>query len=232
MMRMILLVEDTLDLAQVIQRELQARGYQVHHCATGEAALTWHKTKAADLIILDWALPGLDGLEVLRQIRQQASTPVLMLTARDEETDRVLGLELGADDYLTKPFAMRELLARVGAILRRVELIRQTLQADRTPAQQVIKMGPLTLDPVAHAATLADHLLDLSPTEFDLLHLLVRHPGRAFSRTYLIETVWQQTYIGGDRAIDNTILRLRKKLGTLGEALETVWGVGYRWQSN
>ena len=229
-MTTILVVEDAHDLAQVITRELEANGYQVVLASDGRQALTLHASTQPALVILDWMLPGLDGLEVLRRLRQSAPTPVLMLTARGEETDRVVGLELGADDYLTKPFSMRELLARVRAQLRRAELVQQILQADRSGAEVPLSYGSLVLDPQAHRAMLDQELLDLSPTEFALLQLLLRSPGRAFSRVYLLETIWGETYIGGDRSVDNTVLRLRKKLGPLGEAIETVWGVGYRFQ--
>ncbi len=230
-MATVLLVEDEISLAQVVLRELKAAGYTTLHAADGETALQYHTQAQPDLIILDWMLPGRDGLDVLRQIRQSAATPVLMLTARSEEIDRVVGLEVGADDYLTKPFSMRELLARVHALLRRVELIEQTLQADRNPFAAILTFGGLRLDPDAHHATLDGQPLDLSPTEFDLLHLLLRNPGRAFSRAYLLDTVWDEAYVSGDRSVDNAVLRLRKKLGALGAALETVWGVGYRWRA-
>jgi DNA-binding response OmpR family regulator len=224
----ILLVEDARDLAQVIVRELETAGYRALHVADGLSALEAHAREQPDMVILDWMLPRLDGLEVLRRLRQAAPTPVLMLTARSEETDRVVGLEVGADDYLTKPFSMRELVARVRALLRRAELIRQTLSADRSEAGEVLCRGALQLDPQAHVATLNAEPLDLSPTEFALLHLLLRSPGRAFSRAYLLDTIWRESYVGGDRSVDNAVLRLRKKLGPLGEAIETVWGVGYR----
>ncbi|MEO7002595.1 MAG: response regulator transcription factor, partial [Ktedonobacterales bacterium] len=224
----ILVVEDARELAQVIARELEATGYQVLVVGDGLRAVEAHTRAQPDLVILDWMLPGIDGLEVLRRLRQSAPTPVLMLTARNEEADRVIGLEVGADDYLTKPFSMRELVARVRALLRREELIRQTLTADRAESEEPLSFGTLRLDPQAHAATLDGAPLDLSPTEFALLQLLLRSPGRAFSRSYLLDTVWREAYIGGDRSVDNTVLRLRKKLGSLGEAIETVWGVGYR----
>lgn len=227
-MATILLVEDARELADVIARELQTLGYRVVHAIDGVVALELHAREAPDLIILDWMLPRMDGLEVLRRVRQTAPTPVLMLTARSEETDRVVGLELGADDYLTKPFSMRELVARVRALLRRADLIRQTLTADRDDAGEPLRRGALVLDPRAHAATLDGASIELSPTEFALLQLLLRSPGRAFSRAYLLDTVWQESYIGGDRSVDNVVLRLRKKLGAVGEEIETVWGIGYR----
>jgi DNA-binding response OmpR family regulator len=229
-MKTILLVEDAADLAGVIVRELQANGYDVRHAGDGLSALKAYQQQPPDLVILDWMLPGLDGLEVLRRLRQNASKPVLMLTARDEEADRVLGLELGADDYLTKPFSMRELLARVRAIFRRTELIQQTLHADRSHDDAPLRCEGLSLDPQAYLVTFDDQALDLTRTEFLLLHLLLRNPGRAFSRDYLLDAVWGQSYVEGDRSVDNAILRLRKKLGALGEAIETVWGIGYRWR--
>jgi len=230
-MTTVLLVEDEKDLALVLMRELEASGYNVLHAIDGMIALEMHRQKQVDLVILDWTLPRMNGLAVLRNIRQSSATPVLMLTARSEEADRVVGLEVGADDYLTKPFSMRELVARVRALLRRDELIRQVLNADRRDAAHILTRGPLKLDPQTHIATLNGIELDLSPTEFSLLQLLLRSPGRAFSRAYLIETLWSETYVGGDRSVDNVVLRLRKKLGPVGEALETVWGVGYRLRS-
>jgi len=234
-MATILLVEDAADLAQVIARELEAAGYETLRAADGLAALELYARRQPDLVILDWMLPKLDGLDVLRQIRQScertasAAVPVLMLTARDEEADRVIGLEVGADDYLTKPFGMRELMARVRALLRRIERVQQILEADRAKADTALTYGPLSLDPQAYrAAPLAGEPLDLTRTEFELLHLLLRNPGRAFSRSYLLDTVWGENYVAGDRSVDNAVLRLRRKLGPLGEAIETVWGVGYR----
>jgi DNA-binding response OmpR family regulator len=227
-MATILLVEDERDLALIVRRELEAAGYRVVHAIDGVVALEIHNREQIDLVVLDWMLPRLNGLDVLRILRQSSSTPVLMLTARSEEADRVVGLEIGADDYLTKPFSVRELIARVRALLRRGELIRQTLMADRNGAAEELRRGPLSLNPQTRLAVLNGEELDLSPTEFALLQLLLRSPGRAFSRSYLIETVWGETYVGGDRSVDNAVLRLRKKLGPLGDAIETVWGVGYR----
>jgi DNA-binding response OmpR family regulator len=229
-MATVLLVEDSRVFATAIADELAAAGYQFAHAADGLAALKLFEQHRPDVVILDWGLPGLSGLEVLRRLRQMAPTPVLMLTARDEEADRVLGLEVGADDYLTKPFSMRELLARVRALLRRTELDRQALSPDSPAATAPLRSGHLQLDPQAHQATLADRPLHLTRTEFLLLQLLLQHAGRAFSRNDLLDAVWGQDYVEGDRAVDSAVLRLRKKLGAAGEALETVWGVGYRWQ--
>jgi DNA-binding response OmpR family regulator len=229
-MTTILLVEDAYDLAKIIISELEVQGYQVIHMCDGVSALQAHTMEEPALVILDWMLPKLDGLEVLRQIRQTSSAPVLMLTARDQETDRVVGLELGADDYLSKPFSMRELIARVRALLRRVQIIQQILQTDRNATGVPLTYDRLHLIPDSHLVTIDSVPLDLSPIEFALLHLFIRSPGRAFSRAYLLDTIWGETYVGGDRSVDNTILRLRKKLGTMGENIETVWGIGYKFR--
>jgi DNA-binding response OmpR family regulator len=155
-----------------------------------------------------------------------------MLTARDAEIDRVLGLELGADDYLTKPFSMRELIARVRAMLRRRELIEQTITADQSVSNTstVMHMGSLRIEPDSHLVSVHDAAIDLTRTEFSLLYLLVSNAGRVFSRAYLVEMIWGADYVDGDRSVDNTILRLRKKLKTAGDCIEAVWGVGYRWK--
>lgn len=227
-MATILLVEDAVDLAQVITRELEAVGYRVVLAADGLQALDLHAQHRPDLVILDWMLPGLDGLEVLRRIRQTSAVPVLMLTARSEEMDRVVGLEVGADDYLTKPFSTRELIARVRALLRRISHVQQILAQDRRQDTNAICYAGIRLEPEAYRATLHGAPLELTRTEFELLHFLLRNPGRAFSRTYLLDAVWGESYVTGDRSVDNAILRLRRKLGDLGDCIETVWGVGYR----
>jgi DNA-binding response OmpR family regulator len=228
-MQTILLIEDALDLAKALRQDMQAAGFEVLHAADGLRALELHAVHQPDLVILDWMLPGLDGLEVLRQIRQHAATPVIMLTARTEELDRIEGLEVGADDYITKPFSTPELIARVKAVLRRIELVEETIQQDKQPADDtIITCGDLQLNPAHHQVLLNNTELTLSRIEFDLLHLLLRNPGRVFSRAYLLETVWDVEATGSDRAVDNAILRLRKKLGDMGETIETVWGVGYR----
>jgi DNA-binding response OmpR family regulator len=224
----ILLVEDETELARIVRRELESAGYQVWHARDGSEALRSFEQSPPDLVVLDWMLPGLDGLEVLRRLRHVSAIPVLMLTARTEEVDRVIGLEVGADDYLTKPFGMRELIARVRALLRRHTRLHELIAADHAPAKATLQVGALVLDPDAHSARLDSRPLELTRTEFDLLHLLLRNRGRAFSRAYLHDAVWGEPSIEGDRSVDNAILRLRKKLGPLGESIETVWGVGYR----
>lgn len=226
-MASILIVEDTEQLAQLIHREVASAGYDVLLAGDGRSALDIHAREHPDLVVLDWMLPGLDGIEVLRRIRDEAPTPVLMLTARSEEIDRVMGLEVGADDYLTKPFSMRELIARIRALLRRDEMLRQVLARDMEQPSGQLRYGNMTLDPEGHSAQLRGKDLELTPMEFELLALLMRNPGRTFSRVYLLQTVWDVEF-GGDRSVDNTVMRLRRKLGDDGEDIETVWGVGYR----
>ena len=228
----ILLVEDATDLADLIARELIAARYDVAVVANGESALEQHASQPPDLIILDWMLPGMDGLEVLQRLRRSSATPVLMLTGRAEEIDRVVGLEVGADDYLVKPFSMRELLARIRAMLRRVEMIQQAVGQPGN-AFHAIEPEPLhyqgiTLDPVSHTVTVQGQKLDVSRTEFDLLHLFMRHPGQVFGRDDLLDRVWNSTSTGQDRAVDYAIHRLRRKLLQAGDLIETVHGVGYR----
>jgi DNA-binding response OmpR family regulator len=229
-MATILLVEDEVELARVITRELVSAGFGVMHVLDGETALQClgGDGEAPDVVVLDWMLPGIDGLEVLRRLRQHSALPVLMLTARAEEVDRVIGLEVGADDYLSKPFGSRELIARVRALLRRHERLQEMLADDRAEGTATLSLGPLLVDPTAHSARLHGEPLDLTRTEFGLLHLLLRNKGRAFSRAYLHDAVWGEPAVEGDRSVDNSVLRLRKKLGDLGDSIETVWGVGYR----
>ena len=226
-MAVIVVAEDEHDLNNLVRRHLEDEGHRVVQAFDGPAAVVAVQQEQPDLLILDWMLPRLDGLEVCRRVRRESIVPILMLTARSEEIDRVLGLEVGADDYLTKPFSVRELLARVRAILRRIELMRgDGAEAEAAPA---LTAGPLVVDLGQHAATVDGQPVDLTPKEFDLLALLVRHTGRAFSRDYLIERVWGYDAAGSDRTVDTHVLRLRKKLGPVGDRIETVWGIGYRF---
>ena len=242
----ILVVEDEVDLNNLLKTHLEGEGHTVSQAFDGPAALALADAHTPDLVILDWMLPGMDGLAVCRQLRQAHLMPVIMLTARDEEIDRVLGLEVGADDYVTKPFSMRELLARVRAMLRRVALDAQpganpvdsaASSAESAahpddglpPAPEPIVRGPLRVDLANHLVTLDGQEVELTPKEYDLLALLAAHPGRAFSREFLLERLWGYAYDGYDRTVDTHIVRLRKKLGPLGERIVTVWGVGYRF---
>lgn len=226
-MAIILVVEDELDLASLIKRQLENEGHEVLVASDGQSALMRAAQTQPDLVILDWMLPELDGLTVCRRLRDRSIVPILMLTARAEEADRVLGLEVGADDYLTKPFSLRELLARVRAILRRVELMRRPEQI----SEERIVLGRLSIDPIDRRVEVDGALVELTVKEYDLLLLLARHPGRSFSRAYLLDQIWGHDYEGGDRTVDTHIVRIRRKLGDIGERITTVWGVGYRLES-
>ena len=223
----ILVVEDEPQLASLVAGQLSAAGHSASVVGDGIEALRFLETSAADLIILDWMLPGLDGLEVCRRVRARSITPILMLTARAEEVDRVLGLEIGADDYLTKPFSMRELLARSRALLRRIDMM-STPDVTAFDDSQTLHVGSLVIDTRGRTAAVDGADLDLTPKEFDLLHLLAREPGRAYSREYLLQSLWGHEYVGFDRTVDSHVVRLRKKLGPFGDRIVTVWGVGYK----
>jgi DNA-binding response OmpR family regulator len=226
----ILVIEDEVALNNLIQKELLAEGHAVRQAFDGPAALLMAEESPPHLVILDWMLPGLDGLAVCRQLRHAHLMPIIMLTARAEEVDRVMGLEVGADDYVVKPFGMRELLARTRAALRRVELdSRSGASAIGEVGEAPIVRGPLRLDRGAHDAQLNGVRLTLTPKEFELLALFAANPGRAFNRAFLIERIWGGDFEGYDRAVDNQIRGLRKKLGSFGESIETVWAVGYRF---
>jgi DNA-binding response OmpR family regulator len=224
----ILLVEDERELNALIRKHLEDEGHRVVQAFDGPSGLLSATQEHPDLVILDWMLPRLDGLEVCRRLRRESIVPILMLTGRAEEIDRVLGLEVGADDYLTKPFSIRELLARVRAIFRRIELQGQSASADASPP--LLEEGSLRVDVGEHTASVDGQPLELTPKEFDLLVILVQNPGRAFARDYLLDKVWGYEYGGLDtRTVDTHVLRLRKKLGGVGDRIETVWGVGYRF---
>ncbi len=224
----ILVVEDEEQLAGLIREQFVAAGYSVSIAGDGLTALRLLETRPADLVILDWMLPGLDGLEVCRRIRARSITPILMLTARAEEIDRVLGLEVGADDYLTKPFSMRELLARARALLRRVDLMTGGAAHSEDARPAVLEVGALRVDVAGRTVDVDGTPVDLTPKEFDLLHMLAEQPGRAYSREFLLQRIWGLEFDGFDRTVDTHIVRLRKKLGPFGDRVATVWGVGYK----
>jgi DNA-binding response OmpR family regulator len=230
----VVVVEDEQEIQALIVGALREEGHTVETFADGREALdrlTGPGMSQPDLIVLDLMLPNVDGLAITREVRRTRITPILMLTAKSTELDRVLGLELGADDYLTKPFSIRELQARVGAILRRVEMMRvqSRVEAD---TEQPIDHGDLRIDPTRREVLVGGHPVALTAREFDLLHLLASNPGRAFSRDYLLERLWRDDFEGFDRTVDTHILRLRRKLGGAGTAAErivTLWGVGYKY---
>ncbi len=221
----ILVVDDEPAIMQTARAYLEREGYTVYTAADGPAGLKAARAWQPDLVVLDIMLPGLDGLEILRQLRQDSDVYVLMLTARADEADKIVGLTLGADDYLTKPFSPRELAARVKAILRRGR--------GANPKEPALRFGRLRIDVEARQVRKDDQPIDLTSTEFDILHALARHPGRVLSREQLIEQVWGYDYYSDERVVDVHIGRLRKKIEDNPDEpalIITVRGAGYRFE--
>ena len=236
----ILLVEDDVTLRETVAYNLRNQGYEVLEADDGYKALETARTRQPDVMLLDVMLPGIDGLEVCRLLRKESSLPVLMLTARSEEIDRVVGLEMGADDYLTKPFSMRELMARVKALLRRVELIREELAAEQSDAAaalaetraETLAFDDLEIDLSRREVRLGGAPVRLKPKEFDLLLFLARNKGIALSRDLILERVWGWTFDGNSRTVDVHVRWLREKLETDPadpRRIVTVRGIGYRF---
>ncbi len=229
----ILVVEDEPALQETLVYSLLKQGYTVKSALDGEQAIQAARDFQPDLIILDIMLPVFDGFEVCRILRQEMNTPILMLTARDDEIDRVIGLELGADDYITKPFSMRELMARVKAQLRRVRLIREERESDDVLGKETVRFGNLTLDLTRREVLLDDRPIALKPKEFDLLLFLARHRGHVLSRELVLERVWGWDFTGGSRTVDVHVRWLREKIEpdpANPERIVTVRGAGYRFE--
>lgn len=222
-MARILLVDDP-HIREVVRFALERAGHQVSEAKDGSEALERHAREQPDLLVLDIVMPEEDGLSVCRQLRAKATTPIIFISSRDDELDRVLGLELGGDDYLTKPFSPRELVARVAAVLRRAAP--QPNEPSQTEA--ALEHGPLALDPVRHRVTCDGEELVLTVTEFGLLQVLLRQPGRVFERAQLARETYGEDHYVSDRTIDSHMRRLRTKLGEHAALVETVYGVGYR----
>jgi two-component system, OmpR family, alkaline phosphatase synthesis response regulator PhoP len=217
----ILVVEDEGSIASFVSLYLKNAGYGVRTAATGRDALSQVASQMPGLIVLDLMLPDIDGIEVCKRIRQTSDVPILMLTARDEDVDKIIGLEVGADDYLTKPFNPRELVARVKSILRR------TTPERRDRETEVITHGQLTVDSGRREVKVGDDEIQLAPKEFDLLWELLDHRGLVLTRDQLLERVWGYTFAGDTRTVDVHVRQLRRKLGDA-SPIVTVWGVGYK----
>lgn len=229
----ILVVEDEPALQETLVYNLKKQGYEVDSVGDGILALETARRQRPDLILLDVMLPGIDGFEVCRILRQEMTTPVLMLTARDDEIDRVVGLEVGADDYMIKPFSMRELIARVKAMLRRVRIMREEAAAPETSAVQTLQTGNLEINLTRHEALLDGKLLELSPREFDLLVFLVQRAGQVLSRETILEQLWGWEYTGDSRTVDVHVRWLREKIEAepaQPTRIVTVRGAGYRFE--
>jgi DNA-binding response OmpR family regulator len=225
-MKTILVVDDERKIVDLARDYLEHAGFAVVTAADGEAAIDAVQRRHPDLVVLDLGLPGLDGLDVTRRIRRDSNLPVIMLTARDDELDKLIGLELGADDYLTKPFSPRELVARVRAVLRRVDA------GSRPTDDEIVRAGDLTLDVPRMRAELQGRSIDLTPTEFQLLAALARQPGRIFTRSQLLDAVHGVAFESYERAIDTHVKNIRRKLEPdprRPALILTVYGVGYRF---
>jgi len=229
----ILVVEDEAGLREALAYNLKREGYSVTAVEDGTSAIDCAQRENPDLVILDLMLPGIDGFEVCRTLRKQSNVPILMLTARTEEIDRVVGLEVGADDYLTKPFSMRELMARVKALLRRVRMMREESRGEAESTTPVLEFGDLVIDTLRREVSLQGRVLALKPREFDLLVFLARHRGQALSREMLLQRVWGWDFIGDSRTVDVHVRWLREKLEVEPAHLTrlmTVRGAGYRFE--
>ncbi len=216
----IAVVEDDPRIADLLRTYLEGDGWAVDVHGDGAVALEALERRPVDLVLLDLMLPGLDGLEVCRRLRARGNVPIIMVTARDAEVDRVLGLELGADDYVTKPFSPREVLARVKAVLRRAEVAARV-------EHEVLRLGTLVVDPAGREVRVGDQRVDLTAREFDLLEHLVRNRGVALSRDRILQAVWGHDEWIDPRTIDVHVKQIRRKLAEA-SPIETVWGVGYR----
>ncbi len=222
----ILLIEDEKNIFELLKYNLQKEGFKIFWAPDGKEGLELFSREKPDLVLLDLMLPGLDGLEVCRRLREKAgfSVPIIMLTARSDEIDKILGLEMGADDYITKPFSVRELLARIKAALRRTQ----------TPEKgEKISRGFLELIPEEFSAIFHNRELTLTPKEFSLLYLLCKHPGKVITRENALETVWGYEYYGDTRTVDVHVRQIRQKLEQIApdeNPIETLRGIGYRWR--
>jgi two-component system, OmpR family, response regulator ResD len=225
----ILIVEDEATVAEVVARYLARDGYTVRRVADGADALPVARDFRPDLVILDIMLPHRSGMDICRELRAQGNTAIIMLTARDEETDKILGLGLGADDYMTKPFSPRELVARVKAVLRRA-----AGPSSGEAGHDVIRAGDVEIDMATRRVTRGDVAIDLTAKEFDLLAHIAAHPGRVYTREHLLRAVWGYDYFGDDSTVTVHVRRLREKLEpdpARPRYVTTVWGVGYRFEA-
>ena len=217
--RRIAVIEDEESIASAIATRLRSEGYEVEIAGDGPGGVALCDRWQPDLVVLDLMLPGLDGIEVCKRIQRERSVPVLMLTARDSESDLLVGLAVGADDYMTKPFSMRELIARVHALLRRAD------RAAETPIAPVVRIGPVELDASTRRVRIGGEPVHLTPIEFDLVHYLAARPGRVSTREELLAQVWGYDVPSGARTVDSHIRTIRRKLGS--SIVRTVHGVGY-----
>ena len=225
-MHKILIIEDEAPIREMLAFVIEQHGYEALEAKSFEHAQPLLTEPFPVLILLDWMLPGASGIQIAKQLKQNELTsniPIIMLTARSEEDDKIKGLEVGADDYITKPFSPKELMARVKAVLRRVA---------PTAVEEIVEANGLVLDPVSHRVTVFNEKIDLGPTEFKLLHFFMTHPDRVYSREQLLDQVWGTNVYVEDRTVDVQIRRLRKAMGELNNMIQTVRGSGYRFSKS
>ena len=225
----ILIVDDDVDLQAIIRLDLEASNFKVLSSTDGAEGLKMALDEKPDLVILDVNLPSLDGLTVCRRLRSQSSVPILMLSSLQQDYDKIVGLEVGADDYLGKPFNPRELLARVRALLRRFQ--RSSIESGaetHDSSSQALERGQLKLNPVTHDARCGEEVLSLTPIEFSLMETFLRHGGQVLSRQQLLDKVWGIDFVGTERTVDTHVRNLRLKLGEQGRAIESIRGVGFK----
>ncbi len=225
----VLVADDDEKIRELLELYLRKEGFAVEQAADGAEAILKAQQLKPDRIVLDIMMPVMDGMEVCRQVRKFSKVPIIMLTARDEDEDRILGLELGADDYLSKPFNPRELVARVKAVLRRAP----QGNAEIAPQDAILSFPQLTINRQEYVAIALGHTMQLTAKEMDLLWHLAAHPGRVFSREQLLESIWGYEYFGDTRTVDTHIKRIRQKLGVQEDTpwdIKTVWGVGYKFE--
>ena len=223
----ILLVDDDPNIRQLVNLYLQKEGFEVQMAERGDEALEKFRAAPPDLMLLDVMLPGMDGWQVLREARKTSNVPIIMLTAKDETFDKVLGLELGADDYIAKPFDMKELVARIKAVIRRYQ------SPEKAEAGAALTFPGLTVNISQYAVTYMGKELEMPPKELELLNFLASHPNQVFTREQLLEQVWGYDFFGDSRTVDVHVKRLREKLGEgekMGWQIKTVWGVGYKFE--
>jgi two-component system, OmpR family, alkaline phosphatase synthesis response regulator PhoP len=225
----ILVVDDEQRIIELAQLYLEQEGYHVTSANDGKAALQKIIAEKPALVVLDLMLPGMDGWEVCRRVRAESDVPIIMLTARSDDIDKIVGLELGADDYLTKPFNPRELVARIRAILRRVD---KRTTSPSSPTETVLMIDNLAIYPEKRVVTVESRSVDLRMKEFDLLLMLAENRGVVFTREKLLDVVWGYDFAGETRTVDVHIAHLRHKLEGMRPQIETVWGVGYKLESN
>lgn len=232
-MKRVLAVDDDPNIVELINLYFSKEGYEVHTCGNGLEAVPKFREITPDVVILDLMLPGKDGYDICREIRRESTVPILMLTARGDILDKVVGLELGADDYIQKPFEMKELLARVKAVLRRVESSATQAKED-TEKREIVEYESLLIDKVQYTVTINEQVVEMPPKELELFYYLAAHPNRVFSREQLLGSVWGYDFYGESRTVDVHVKRIREKIEESGGSdnwqIKTVWGVGYKFE--